>query len=72
MIMAGHETLKFVCYPVSKEADTHGKHQINWVAERHMPPSYQWRREDYNRGANVDEFLPWFEIGSSTGWTYPD
>ena len=61
MIMAGHETLKFVCYPVSKEADTHGKHQINWVAERHMPPSYQWRREDYNRGANVDEFLPWFE-----------
>ena len=53
MIMAGHETLKFVCYPISKEADTHGKHQINWVAERHMPPSYQWRREDYNRAANA-------------------
>ena len=61
MIMAGHETLKFVCYPISKTPDANGKHQINWVAERHMPPTYQWRREDYNRTARLDEFLPWFE-----------
>src|SRR6202022_1280419 len=47
MIMAGHEILKFVCYPISKEPDASGKFQINWVAERHMPPTYQWRREDY-------------------------
>src|SRR5205085_2027638 len=53
MIMAGHEILKFVCYPISKEADADGKYQINWVAERHMPPSYQWRREDYNRTAKL-------------------
>jgi 2-polyprenyl-6-methoxyphenol hydroxylase-like FAD-dependent oxidoreductase len=46
MIMAGHEILKFVCYPISKAADANGKYQINWVAERHMPPSYRWRRED--------------------------
>ena len=26
-----------------------------------MPPSYQWRREDYNRTAKLDEFLPWFK-----------
>ena len=26
-----------------------------------MPPTYQWRREDYNRTARLDEFLPWFE-----------
>jgi 2-polyprenyl-6-methoxyphenol hydroxylase-like FAD-dependent oxidoreductase len=64
MIMAGHEVLKFVCYPISKEPDASGKHQINWVAERHMPPSYQWRREDYNRTAKLDEFLPWFESWS--------
>ena len=38
-----------------------GKYQINWVAERHMPPTYQWRREDYNRTAKLEEFLPWFE-----------
>jgi 2-polyprenyl-6-methoxyphenol hydroxylase-like FAD-dependent oxidoreductase len=61
MIMAGHEVLKFVCYPISKEPDAAGKYQINWIAERHMPPTWQWRREDYNRAARLDEFLPWFE-----------
>lgn len=61
MIMAGHETLKFVCYPISKQAGADGKLDINWVAERQMPPTYQWRREDYNRAAKLDEFLPWFE-----------
>ncbi|MGN6113992.1 MAG: flavin-dependent oxidoreductase, partial [Nitrobacter sp.] len=61
MIMAGHEILKFVCYPISKTPDANGKFQINWVAERHMPPTYQWRREDYNRAARLEEFLPWFE-----------
>ena len=38
-----------------------GKFRINWVAERHMPPTYQWRREDYNRTAKLEEFLPWFK-----------
>jgi 5-methylphenazine-1-carboxylate 1-monooxygenase len=61
MIMAGHEMLKFVCYPISKEPDAAGKYQINWIAERHMPPTYSWRREDYNRTAQIDEFLPLFE-----------
>ena len=61
MIMAGHETLKFVCYPISKQPDANGKQRINWVAERHMPPTYQWRREDYNRTAKLEEFLPWFD-----------
>ncbi len=61
MIMAGHEILKFVCYPISKQADRDGKFSINWVAERHMPPTYQWRREDYNRTARLEEFLPWFK-----------
>jgi 2-polyprenyl-6-methoxyphenol hydroxylase-like FAD-dependent oxidoreductase len=60
MIMAGHESLKFVCYPISKEADTNGSHRINWIAERHMPATYPWRREDYNRTARLEEFLPWF------------
>jgi 5-methylphenazine-1-carboxylate 1-monooxygenase len=65
MIMAGHEVLKFVCYPISKAPDADGKFQINWVAERHMPPTYQWRQEDYNRAAKLEEFLPWFE-----SWTF--
>jgi 5-methylphenazine-1-carboxylate 1-monooxygenase len=61
MIMAGHEVLKFVCYPISKEADANGKFAINWVAERLLDPSYKWRREDYNRTGNLAEFLPQFE-----------
>ncbi len=65
MIMAGHETLKFVCYPISKQPDRDGNLLINWIAERHMPPTYQWRREDYNRTAHLEEFLPWF-----ADWTF--
>ncbi|QUS38401.1 flavin-dependent oxidoreductase [Tardiphaga alba] len=65
MIMAGHEILKFVCYPISQQPDADGKYDINWIAERHMPPTYEWRREDYNRTARLDEFLPWFE-----DWTF--
>jgi len=61
MIMAGHERLKFVCYPITSAANGNGKFQINWVAERLLDPGYQWRREDYNRAARLDEFLPWFE-----------
>ena len=61
MIMAGHEVLKFVCYPISKEPDASGRYQINWIADRHMPPTYQWRREDYTRTAKLEEFLPLFE-----------
>src|SRR3954454_5485898 len=51
MIMAGHEMLKFVCYPISKQPDASGKWQITWIGERATPPFYQWRREDYNRAA---------------------
>ena len=65
MIMAGHEALKFVCYPISNAADRNGNFQINWIAERQMAPTYQWRREDYNRTAKLEEFLPWFE-----DWTF--
>ncbi|OYU91689.1 MAG: flavin-dependent oxidoreductase [Bradyrhizobiaceae bacterium PARB1] len=65
MIMAGHEILKFVCYPISRVPDADGNYDVNWIAERHMPPTYQWRREDYNRTAKLEEFLPWFE-----NWTF--
>jgi 2-polyprenyl-6-methoxyphenol hydroxylase-like FAD-dependent oxidoreductase len=65
MIMAGHEILKFVCYPISRDPDADGLYDVNWIAERHMPPTYQWRREDYNRTAKLEEFLPWFE-----NWTF--
>lgn len=65
MIMAGHEVLKFVCYPISRADSERGRPMINWIAERHLPPDYRWRREDYNRAGKLDEFLPWFE-----NWTF--
>src|SRR5690606_19400867 len=65
MIMAGYQALKFVCYPISKQASASGRPMINWIAEREFDPNYQWRREDYNRRAKLEEFLPWFE-----GWQF--
>jgi len=61
MIMAGHQHVKFVCYPISLNGGASGRPQINWIAERTLDPNYRWRREDYNRTAKLDEFLPWFE-----------
>jgi 2-polyprenyl-6-methoxyphenol hydroxylase-like FAD-dependent oxidoreductase len=61
MIMAGYQSLKFVCYPISKSATESGRPMINWIAEREFSPDYQWRREDYNRPGKLEEFLPWFE-----------
>ena len=59
MIMAGHQHVKFVCYPIAQREN--GAALINWIAERTLDPNYQWRREDYNRAAKFEEFLPWFE-----------
>jgi len=56
MIMAGHQALKFVAYPISRDTPV-----INWIAERRFRPDHAWRREDWNRPGNLEEFLPWFE-----------
>ena len=61
MIMAGHEFQKFVCYPISHEAMERGEAVINWIAERKFRPDHAWRREDWNRRGNLQDFLPQFE-----------
>ena len=61
MIMAGHEFQKFVAYPISAEADARGRSLVNWIAEKKFSPDHAWRREDWNRAADVGEFLPDFE-----------
>ncbi len=61
MIMAGHEFQKFVCYPISRESHDKGAAVINWIAERKFKPGDAWRREDWNRAGNLEDFLPWFE-----------
>lgn len=65
MIMAGHEFQKFVAYPISAEADARGRSLVNWIAEKKFAPDHAWRREDWNRPADIAEFLPDFE-----SWTF--
>jgi len=56
MVMAGHQNQKFVCYPIGGKG-----RQINWIAELSFPEGHLWRREDWNRAADLDDFLPAFE-----------
>ncbi|MGA3400236.1 MAG: flavin-dependent oxidoreductase [Acetobacteraceae bacterium] len=60
MVIAGHEFQKFVAYPISCEAEQRGEALVNWVAERKFRPDHAWRREDWNRPGNREEFLPQF------------
>ena len=61
MIMAGHEFQKFVAYPISAEADAQGRSVVNWIAEKKFSPDHAWRREDWNRAADLADFAPDFE-----------
>ncbi len=65
MCMCGHERQKFVCYPITP-AGTDGRATINWIAERRYPIDRAWRREDWNRPGDLDEFLPVF-----ADWRFP-
>jgi 2-polyprenyl-6-methoxyphenol hydroxylase-like FAD-dependent oxidoreductase len=65
MIMAGHEFQKFVAYPISRSAAERGEAEINWIAERKFQPDHVWRREDWNRAGDLDDFLPQF-----AGWRF--
>lgn len=61
MIMAGHERQKFVCYPISNDAEAAGDQVINWIAEKKFAPDHEWSREDWNRPGDPADFLPDFE-----------
>ena len=47
MIMAGHQSQKFVCYPISYAHEQRGVALLNWVAElspEGTPPPQDWNR----------------------------
>ncbi|GAA6162383.1 flavin-dependent oxidoreductase [Pelagimonas sp. KU-00592-HH] len=58
MAMAGEKRRKFVIYPIADLPD--GGSLLNWIADLTMPPDYQWRQQDWNRGGNIEDFLPEF------------
>ncbi len=45
MVMAGHYSQKFVCYPISKQHADGGRSLINWIAELKVP---DWTDYDQN------------------------
>ena len=60
MIMAGHEILKFVCYPISSSR-RQWQAEINWVAERQCRRPINGAARTITGRAKLDEFLPRFE-----------
>ena len=65
MALAGHDSQRIVVYPISVPDPETGLALINWIAELRVDPAQGWRKEDWNRTADVQEFLPAFE-----SWTF--
>lgn len=61
MILAGHDTQRFVAYPISGPDADDGLADINWIAELAVDPKSTWAKEDWNRAATLEDFLPAFE-----------
>lgn len=60
MVMIGHDNLRLVAYPIT-EPDGQGIATINWIAEKRFPPDTEWKKEDWNRVADIDDVLPLFK-----------
>lgn len=58
MVMVGHQRCRFVSYPISRTDPRTGLATINWIANLAYPPDAHWNKEDWNRRANLDDFLP--------------
>lgn len=60
MILAGHDTQRFVAYPISAPDGGTGLADINWIAEIKRDPGAGWRQADYHAAVDVDTFAPAF------------
>ena len=61
MALAGHDTQRIVAYPISEPDPETGLVQMNWIAELRIDPAQGWNKEDWNRAADINDFLPQFE-----------
>ena len=73
-VLGSNSTTKFVCYPVSKEADDRGRALLNWVAEARVAPEDGTVRRagsaDWNRAGRLEDVLahfgdwrvPWLDV----------
>lgn len=67
MFLAGHDSQRFVAYPLTPEAPETGLATINWIAELRVDPARAMAKGDWNRPADKADFLPAFE-GWDFGW----
>jgi 5-methylphenazine-1-carboxylate 1-monooxygenase len=61
MILAGHDTQRFVAYPISATNPETGLADMNWIAELRVDPGRTMAKGDWNKPADPAEFLPAFE-----------
>ena len=61
MALAGHDSQRFVAYPISAEDPKTGLAEINWIAELRVDPARALAKGDWNRPADKEDFLPAFE-----------
>jgi len=61
MALIGHDTQRIVAYPISDPDPDTGLALMNWIAELRIDPSNGWNKEDWNRAADIADFLPAFE-----------
>ena len=67
MFLAGHDSQRFVAYPLTPEDPNTGLATINWIAELRVDPARSLSKGDWNRPADKADFLPAFE-GWDFGW----
>jgi 5-methylphenazine-1-carboxylate 1-monooxygenase len=67
MFLAGHDSQRFVAYPLTQEDPETGLAMINWIAEMRVDPKRALAKGDWNRPADKANFLPAFE-GWDFGW----
>lgn len=65
MVMIGHDSLRIVAYPISDPDPETNIATINWIAEKKFDLSDSWKKEDWNRAADINDFLPDF-----AGWKF--
>lgn len=60
MAMIGHDDLRVVAYPISNADPATNIATINWIAEKKFALEDDWKKEDWNRAAEINDFLPDF------------
>lgn len=61
MALAGHDSQRFVAYPISAADPRTDLAEINWIAELRVDPARELSKGDWNRPADKADFLPAFE-----------